>query len=232
MQLFTLYLDFGYLACGCMRFKNQTKSGQNAALCTAHCALFSHLFCFSSQRAVIWCAGVNRDFVIILIHYFLTNRVCTVHTEAPQCTLHTVFLPFCFSSQRAQIQSAGLNLDFVNILIHYCLTNRGSTVHTHTVQCTLSTVFPTFLFFKLESSNLICLIKFQFGKHFYTFFYEILAPLMFQRAHQLIVSKLIVAQIDKWCHHLVFFCFLSQIHEIFRISFFSPDDHCILGPYS
>ena len=44
-------------------------------------------FCFLSQRAQIWCAGLNLDFVNILIHYFLTNRVHTMQS--------CVLLTFC-----------------------------------------------------------------------------------------------------------------------------------------
>ena len=58
-------------------------------------------FCFLSQRAQIWCAGLNLDFVNILIHYFLTNRVPTVHSA--QCTLRAVF-PISFVFQARELK--------------------------------------------------------------------------------------------------------------------------------
>ena len=63
-------------------------------MCTVHTYTVQWTFCtvfptflFFKLETVIWCAGQNRDFIIILIHYFLTNRVHTMQS--------CVLLTFC-----------------------------------------------------------------------------------------------------------------------------------------
>ena len=92
-------------------------------------------FCFLSQRAQIWCAGLNLDFVNILIHYFLTNRVPTV--QIARCFPNF----FCFSSQRAQIQCAGLKLEIVIILIQKQGVHSGHAHSTVYIEYCFSNIF-------------------------------------------------------------------------------------------
>ena len=143
-----------------------------------HCTPFSHLICFSSQITVIWCAGVNLDFVKILTVFFGNQGAYSAHSAMHSAHFTLFSQRFCFSSQKAAIWCAnlvviwcaGMNLDFVIILIQYFLAIRVCRVHI--LHCTLHTVFPTFLFFKLESCSLVCRREFRFCKHSYTLFFD------------------------------------------------------------
>ena len=56
---------------------------------SAHFALVFQLFCFSIQRAVIWCAGGNLDFINILIYCIFWQSGCA------QCTFCTAQRALC-----------------------------------------------------------------------------------------------------------------------------------------
>ena len=136
----------------------QNRQNRKLPLHSTRFALVFQLFCFSSQKAAIWCAGVNLEFVNILILYFLTNRVRTVHI----LLLHSArFAPvsqlFCFSSQRAVIWCAGMNFDFVNILILYFLAIRVPTVHILHCTAHISHRFPNFFVFQAVGCNIFVL---------------------------------------------------------------------------
>ena len=87
---FSEILSIGVFYQGCLNgaFNSDLTLPHSAyfALHSAHFALFFQLFCFSRQKTDFWCAGLNLNFVNILILYFLTYRVRTVHIL--HCTAH------------------------------------------------------------------------------------------------------------------------------------------------
>jgi hypothetical protein len=93
-------------------------------MCTVHthtgqwkfCTVFP-TFLFFKLETVIWCAGQNRDFIIILIHYFLTNRVYTMQS--------CVLLTFC-------LVGIGSLLRIQGIENQKCSREKGFIIHIDT----------------------------------------------------------------------------------------------------